>query len=275
MARERRAGYILSFAILLCFARHGAAQRIVRPDPTDAAHPFDTPAAVSAPATDAQFARWREQAKAALFIPKIAPPVAARDFGSFTVMPGVVAHRVTYGTQFGMRVTAIVYHPDHVSGKLPAVIVVAGHGGSKSTWYEVYAGLLYASAGAVVVTFDPIGEEERNSEHLIDARAHDTVLPGLESPARMGGLMIGDVMGAVSYAASLPEVAFPGALAGFRRGLYSGGAVAVCRIETFCKMGDAYKFCPYRLIGESWTPRSAPFAMAMGRRSPQSQTCRR
>jgi dienelactone hydrolase len=206
MARERRAGYILSFAILLCFARHGAAQRIVRPDPTDAAHPFDTPAAVSAPATDAQFARWREQAKAALFIPKIAPPVAARDFGSFTVMPGVVAHRVTYGSQFGMRVTAIVYHPDHVSGKLPAVIVVAGHGGSKSTWYEVYAGLLYASAGAVVVTFDPIGEEERNSEHLIDARAHDTVLPGLESPARMGGLMIGDVMGAVSYAASLPEV---------------------------------------------------------------------
>ena len=28
-------------------------------------------------------------------------------------------------------------------------VVVAGHGGSKSTWYEVYAGLLYASAGAV------------------------------------------------------------------------------------------------------------------------------
>ena len=68
----------------------------------------------------------------------------------------------------------------------------------KSTWYEVPPPrLLYASAGAVVVTFDPIGEEERNSEHLTDARAHDTVLPGLESPARMGGLMIGDVIGAV------------------------------------------------------------------------------
>jgi cephalosporin-C deacetylase-like acetyl esterase len=105
-----------------------------------------------------------------------------------------------------MRVTSIVYHPDHVNGKAPAVIVVAGHGGSKSTWYEVYAGLLYASAGAVVVTFDPIGEEERNSEYLTDARAHDTILPGLESPARMGGLMIGDVIGAVNYAVSLPEV---------------------------------------------------------------------
>lgn len=132
----------------------------------------------------------REQASAALFLPKTMPPVAAHDFGSFTPMPGVVAHRVTYGTQFGRRVTSIVYHPDHVSGKVPAVVVVAGHGGSKSTWYEVYAGLLYASAGAVVVTFDPIGEEERNSERLTDARAHDTILPGLESPARMGGLMI-------------------------------------------------------------------------------------
>jgi dienelactone hydrolase len=197
-------------AILINFASAGMAQRITRPDPTDPAHPFDTPPPVTAPTTDAQFARWREQASAALFLPKTVPPVAARDFGSFTPMPGVVAHRVTYGTQFGMRVTAIVYHPDHGNdhgkGKLPAVIVVAGHGGSKSTWYEVYAGLLYASAGAVVVTFDPIGEEERNSEHLADARAHDTMLPGLETPARMGGLMIGDVMGAVSYAVSLPEV---------------------------------------------------------------------
>jgi dienelactone hydrolase len=204
--KEMRARYVLSLAALLSFALTCAAQRTTRQDPTDSAHPFDTPPPVSAPATDKQFARWREQASAALFLPKIMPPVAAHDFGSFTPMPGVIAHRVTYGTQFGMRVTAIVYRPDHVSGKLPAVVVVAGHGGSKSTWYEVYAGLLYASAGAVVVTFDPIGEEERNSEHLADARAHDTVLPGLESPARMGGLMIGDVIGAVSYAVSLPEV---------------------------------------------------------------------
>jgi dienelactone hydrolase len=193
-------------AILFGSALPSEAQRITRADPTDPAHPFDTPPPVSAPASDEQFARWHEQASAALFLPKIPPPVSAHDFGSFVPMSGVVAHRVTYGTQLGMRVTAIVYRPDHVNGKLPAVIVVAGHGGSKSTWYEVYAGLLYASAGAVVVTFDPIGEEERNSEHLVDARAHDTVLPGLESPARMGGLMVGDVFNAVSYAASLPEV---------------------------------------------------------------------
>ena len=101
-------------------------------------------------------------------------------------MPGVVAHRVTYGTQYGMRIPAIVYAPAHAKGKLPAVIVVAGHGGDKTTWYEVYAGLLYASAGAVVVTYDPIGEEERNANHLSDARAHDTSLPGSDSARTHG-----------------------------------------------------------------------------------------
>jgi dienelactone hydrolase len=158
------------------------------------------------PASDAQFSEWRQQALAALFLAGPKPELAPRDFGTFQAMPGVVAHRVTYGTQFGMRVPAIVYRPERAPGKLPAVIVVAGHGGDKSTWYEVYAGLLYASAGAVVVTFDPIGEGERNAEHLHDARAHDTVLPGATSPARLGGLMIGDVSQAVSYALSLPEV---------------------------------------------------------------------
>src|SRR5258707_15451239 len=125
---------LLALAILISIATSGMAQRTTRPDPTDPAHPFDTPPPVTTPATEAQFARWREQASAALFLPKTMPPVAARDFGSFTPMPGVVAHRVTYGTQFGMRVTAVVYHPDHVGGKLPAVVVVGGHGGSKSTW---------------------------------------------------------------------------------------------------------------------------------------------
>ena len=201
---DRRSALLL--ASVLAVAVTAAAQQTSRPDPTDLAHPFNTPAPVSAAASDAQFAKWRQQARAALFMPDPMPAVAPREFGSFVATPGVVAHHVTYGTQYGMRVSAIVYQPEHMDGKVPAVIVVAGHGGDKTTWYEVYAGLLYASAGAVVVTFDPIGEDERNSGHLSDVRAHDTVLPGLESPARMGGLMIGDVSQAVSYALSLPYV---------------------------------------------------------------------
>jgi hypothetical protein len=106
--REVRARHVLSLTILLSFTLHSAAQRTTRPDPADPAHPFDTPPPVATPATDEQFARWREQASSALFLSKTTPLVAAQDFGSFTPMPGVVAHRITYGSQFGMRVPAIV-----------------------------------------------------------------------------------------------------------------------------------------------------------------------
>lgn len=182
------------------------AQRTTRPDPSDAAHPFNTPASVSNPATNTQLEIWRQQARKALFLDGPAPVLAAREFGRFAAMPGVIARRVTFGTQYNMRVPAIVYQPAHLAGKVPAIVVVAGHGGDKTTWYEIYAGLLYASAGAVVVTYDPIGEGERNAHHLHDARAHDTDLPGMQSPARLGGLMVGDVSQAVSYALSLPQV---------------------------------------------------------------------
>jgi len=182
------------------------AQRITRPDPNGPAHPFDTPAPVKAQATDSQLKAWRQLARKALFLDAPAPTLAPREFGSFHPMPGITAHRVTFGTQYKMRIPAIIYRPDHITGKLPAVVVVAGHGGDKSTWYESYAGLLYANAGAIVVTYDPIGEGERNAQHLHDARAHDTNLPGLQSPPRLGGLMVGDVSQAVSYALSLPQV---------------------------------------------------------------------
>jgi dienelactone hydrolase len=183
-----------------------SAQQTSRPNPADPAHPFNTPSAAANPASDAQFAEWREQVKAALFLPKTMPSVAAREFGSFVAMPGVVAHRVTYASQYGMRVPAIVYAPAHAKGKLPAIVVVAGHGGDKATWYEIYAGLLYASAGAVVVTYDPVGENERNSLRLSNTRDHDLELAGAESRARLGGVMIGDVVAAVNYVTSLPQV---------------------------------------------------------------------
>ncbi len=197
---------ILFLIMLTAMAQSAMAQQTTRPDPSDPAHPFDTPAQVHEPASSAQFALWREQAKSALFLPDKMPAVAAREFGNFVPMPGVVAHRVTYASQYGMRVPAIIYSPEHAHGKLPAIVIVAGHGGDKTTWYEVYAGLLYASAGAVVVTYDPVGENERNALHLSNARSHDTLLAGKESPARLGGVMIGDVINAVNYAASLPSV---------------------------------------------------------------------
>jgi dienelactone hydrolase len=196
----------VTLAAALLILSTSPAQRTTRPDPADSQHPFDTPAPAASAATSAQLEAWRQQARKALFLDGPVPAMEARDFGTFQAMPGIAAHRITFGTQYGMRVPAIVYEPIHPKGKVPAIIVVAGHGGDKSTWYEIYAGLLYASAGAVVVTYDPIGEGERNAQHMHDARAHDTNLPGLQSPARLGGLMIGDVSQALSYALTLTYV---------------------------------------------------------------------
>ena len=201
-----RAILMFWLATQLAWTLSGIAQQTSRPDPSDIAHPFNTPASVAAPASDADFSRWREQIRTALFLPKRMPGHAAHDYGSFVPMAGVVAHRVTFAGQYGMRIPAIIYGPDHASEKLPAIVVVAGHGGDKTTWYEVYAGLFYASAGAVVVTYDPIGEDERNSLRRSDAREHDTAFAGSESPARLGGAMIGDILSAVGYAASLSQV---------------------------------------------------------------------
>src|SRR5439155_1393174 len=85
--------------------------------------------------------------------------------------------RITYGTQFGMRVPAILYRPARpAQRKSPAIIVVNGHGGDKYAWYSPYTGILYARAGAVVLTYDPIGEGERNSERKSVTRQHDVPL---------------------------------------------------------------------------------------------------
>ena len=177
----------LTLLLLAAVLLHGqtAARISSRPDPRDPAHPFDTPPPADHPASAEQLTAWRAQARAALFFSGDAPALAPQRFGNFVPMAGVTATRVTFGTQFGGRIPAIIYRPQRSSGKLPAIVVVAGHGGDKTTWYEVYAGLLYASAGAVVVTYDPIGEGERNAQQLHDARAHDTVLPGPESGAHI------------------------------------------------------------------------------------------
>ena len=158
------------------------------------------------PAGPQQFAKWRAEIKQALFIPDPLPALAPRNYGSFSPVPGVVAERVTYATLYGMRVPAIVYRPKKPRGRVPAIVVVNGHAGDKTSWYAYYTGILYARAGAVVVTYDPIGEDERNSGRASETRAHDAFVPGAEMPARLGGSMIADVLQAVSYLAQRPDV---------------------------------------------------------------------
>jgi dienelactone hydrolase len=162
--------------------------------------------ALRGPADAKQIAEWRREIKQALFIPEAMPAIDARSYGSFTPVEGVVAERVTYATTYGMRVPAIVYRPAKASVRMPGLVVVNGHSGDKTSWYAYYTGILYARAGAVVVTYDPVGEDERNSGHASETRAHDTFVPGAEMPERMGGQMVGDVMQAVGYLAQRRDV---------------------------------------------------------------------
>jgi dienelactone hydrolase len=180
----------------------------------------------------AQPQELRRRIAQTLFVPDPLPPLAPAHHGSFEPMPGVVAERITYGTEFGMRVPAILYRPAHAgAGKAPALIVVNGHGGDKYAWYSPYTGMLYAQAGAYVLTYDPIGEGERNDEHKSVTRQHDTPVPPEEIGRRMSGLMITDVRQAVSYLTQRPEVD-PGriAAAGYSMGSFVLGIT--CAIET-------------------------------------------
>jgi hypothetical protein len=133
-------------------------------------------------------------------------------WSSFTPVAGVIADRVTYQTADGMLVPAIVYRPEHFKGKLPGIVVVNGHGGDKYSWYAFWSGMMFARAGAMVVTYDPIGEGERNIEKKSRAGSHDKIVPPpagvseMDWGQRLAGLMQVDLMQGVSYLISRPEV---------------------------------------------------------------------
>lgn len=167
-------------------------------------------AAFSVLATGAEKQNWadlRSQIERTLHIPE--PPLnpQPKGYGQFSPAPDVVADRVAYSTAYSLRIPAIVYHPEGATiTKHPALVVVNGHGGDKSSWYAYWAGILYARAGAVVLTYDPIGEYERNAERRSATGQHDEYIPPDDMARRMGGLMVTDVMQGVSYLLTRKDV---------------------------------------------------------------------
>ena len=159
---------------------------------------------------------WRAQIRHILYVPDTLPALDARTWSTFSPTPGVLADRVTYHTLDGMIVTAIAYRPDrktaHWKGKLPGILMVNGHGSDKFGWYAMYTGMEYARAGAVVVTYDMIGEGERNLDKKSRASSHDkrvTPPPGVPATdwgQRVAGLMQVDLMQGVTYLSQRPDV---------------------------------------------------------------------
>ena len=150
----------------------------------------------------------RAQVEATLHVSRALPGLDDKNYGKFSPAPGVDADRVSYATAYGLRVPAIVYRPAGATiEQHPALVIVNGHGGDKSSWYAYWAGILYARAGAVVLTYDPIGEYERNTERRSATRAHDAVIePKEELGRRLAGLMLTDVMQAVAYLSQRKDV---------------------------------------------------------------------
>lgn len=154
-----------------------------------------------------QWQDLRKQIDASLHIVEPLPHPDAKSYGKFSPAAGIAAERVSYATDYSLRIPAVVYRAAGATiVKHPALIIVNGHGGDKSSWYAYWAGILYARAGAVVLTYDPIGEYERNAERRSETNQHDQMIPPDDMARRLDGLMVTDVRQGVSYLAQRPDV---------------------------------------------------------------------
>jgi len=163
--------------------------------------------AATEPLTASQVKELRKEIGDNFFVPDPLPALEAHTYRTFTPASGVRAEGVTYTTQLGCRVPAVLYLPDPLpKNKIPGFVVVNGHGGDKYSWYSFYTGILFARGGAAVLTYDVIGEGERNIHHRSGTRQHDTIQGGPVLGRHLAGLMITDVRQAVAYLAQQPEV---------------------------------------------------------------------
>lgn len=199
--------FLTSAGPLRRIASRATSPRRVRILATLSAFLLSAGAAQATAVTHAQVKAWRLEIRRALFVPQPLPALSIEHYGSIDPAPEVIAEKVSYGSEYGLRIPADVYRPAHERwGRMPAIVIVSGHGGDKSSWYNYYTGMLYARAGAVVLTYDPIGEGERNDEHRDGTSEHDRPITLPTMPARMGGVMDTDVLQAVSYLRSRQDV---------------------------------------------------------------------
>ena len=115
---------------------------------------------------------------------------------------------VSYATDYtGFACPPLSYHQAGATiTRHPALVIVNGHSGDKSSWYAYWAGILYARAGAVVLTYDPIGEYERHWQKKSATRQHDIDLAPPEMAVRLTGLMVTDILQGVRYLAQRSDV---------------------------------------------------------------------
>jgi dienelactone hydrolase len=176
----------------------------------------------SAPAsgvlTPERISELRNSILAHFFVPNPLPALDSRVYRTFFPLQDVRVEAITYNTEEGMRVPVILYlpnpmpkNPDGTLQKIPAFIVINGHGGDKYCWYSYYTGIEFARGGAAVLTYDQSGEGERSRNRTSGTREHDAlrgspdIAPDIAA-RHLFGLFITDVRQAVSYLCSRPEI---------------------------------------------------------------------
>lgn len=206
----------------------------------------------------------RHQIRQTLHVPDPLPKLAEKMYGRFAPTKDVAADRVSFATDYGLRVPAIVYHQAGATiTKHPAIIVVNGHGGDKSSWYAYWAGILYARAGAVVLTYDPIGEYERNGQKRSAPRTPD------DMALRLAGFMITDIMQAARYLSERTDVDPKNiAVVGFSEGSFTSSlacaldtSLHACVLVGGLDLDDGYWDVPYQSLKFLGDPGPAIYAL--------------
>jgi dienelactone hydrolase len=144
---------------------------------------------------------------------------------------------ISYASEPGSRVTALLYLPKERSTSVPAIIIACGHGGSKSAFYAQYAGQLYAKLGFACLVPDTIGEEERHIKGGLGTRAHDlyrfndeerVAFVKNELKRMVLGKIVWDLIRGVDYLETRPEIDHARVgVAGYSLGGASAGSLAI------------------------------------------------
>ena len=122
----------------------------------------------------------------------------------------MVIERIVYDAEPGSSVPANLYVPRQMSRPAPAMVMACGHGGSKSAFYNQYAGQLYAKAGLVTLAADPLGEEERDADGTLGTHAHDRVAMDAQRLGRpVIGKMAWDLMRGIDYLHERADIVDP------------------------------------------------------------------
>jgi hypothetical protein len=152
-------------------------------------------------AKPSQLQLQRQQIKNALHIPDPLPELRDKLYGQFTAAPDVVADRISFETEYKLRIPALVYHkPGATIVQHPALVVVNPRDMDKSFKYAWWAGILYARSGAIVLTYDSLGQYERNSKRQSYVDEPDKSTLGFTASS------VTDVLQAVNYLASRKDV---------------------------------------------------------------------